>query len=276
MPELPEVQATRRYLLSVDLVGRVITGADILWSRAIRSGPVETFVLGLTGRPIVDIGRRAKLILIRLGAGSNPSPATLAVHLRMTGALTVAPGHEARPQYTRNVFHLDDGREIRFLDPRKLGTLSLVDDEAELTRGIGPEPLDSSFTPEVLASQLKGRSAPIKALLLDQSIVAGVGNIYADEALFAAGIRPTRPAKRLSKADLRSLHSAIVSTLSRATEELAQLMPAGEPLAETPLGRNVLRVPREAGQPCSHDGSEVRRLVLRGRSAYFCPRCQSR
>ena len=160
MPELPEVEATRRYLLSADLVGRVITGADILWSGAIRSGPVETFVLGLTGRPILDIGRRAKLLLLRLGEGSNPSPATLAVHLRMTGALTVAPGSEARPAFTRNVFHLDDGREIRFLDPRKLGTLRLVDDEAELTAGLGPEPLDPSFTPRGPGGPARGPLRP--------------------------------------------------------------------------------------------------------------------
>ncbi len=276
MPELPEVEATRRYLLSADLVGKVVTGADVLWPGAIRGGPVEAFVLGITGRPILDIGRRAKHLLLRLGEGPNPSPATLAVHLRMTGGLLVAHGSEPRPEFTRNVILFDDGREIRFLDPRKLGTLRLVDDETELTADLGPEPLDPSFTPEVLASRLKGRSAPIKALLLDQSIVAGVGNIYADEALFAAGIRPTRAAKRLSRADHSALHAAIVDALSRAVEELAGLMPAGEPLAETSLGRNVLRVPRAAGQPCPRDGGEIRRQVIRGRSAYFCPRCQPR
>ncbi|MCH8195767.1 MAG: bifunctional DNA-formamidopyrimidine glycosylase/DNA-(apurinic or apyrimidinic site) lyase [Chloroflexi bacterium] len=272
MPELPDVEATRRYLLDQGLAGRTFTGATILWPKAIRSGPVEEFVLGLTGRRIDDVARRAKYLLVRLQPDDRAEQ-TLVIHLRMTGSLIVEPGASEPPRYAHNILHLDDGRDLRFVDPRKLGTLALVADEASALPALGPEPLEPAFTPQALGKAL-GRRVPVKALLCDQAVVAGIGNIYADEALFLACVHPAKPGNELTPAEVERLHGAIVSSLTEATVQIARIMPAKGPPTESDEGRSVLCVPRMAGAPCTRCGKPVQRVVIRSRSAYFCPRCQ--
>ena len=180
MPELPDVEIVRRYLICQGLVGRTIAGAQILWPRAVRSPSVGDFRSGLSGRSITDIRRRGKYLILDLDG--HPT-LVLVLHLRMTGSLLVKEAGLENPRHTRNVLLLDGGAELCFVDPRKLGAMWLVTDEADVTGGLGPEPLDPAFSPEVLARRLSGRTAPIKALLCDQGIVAGIGNIYADEVL---------------------------------------------------------------------------------------------
>ena len=151
MPELPDVEVMRRYLLGQGLVGRRFTGAVILWHKAIKGSSLEDFVLGITQRLIEKIDRRAKLLIVRLDDGQS-----LIFHMRMTGSLLLEPGSSDRHPMTRNYFLLDDGRELRFVDPRKLGTLRLLEDEGQATNNLGPEPLDLSFTPQVLMDQANG------------------------------------------------------------------------------------------------------------------------
>ena len=269
MPELPDVEAVRRHLVARGLEGRTVTGATILWARAVRTHSVEDFVLGITGRLIQELGRRAKFLLFRLDDSH-----TLIAHLRMTGSLLVEPASEPRHSMTRNYFSLDDGRELRFVDPRKLGMLWLVEDEAQVLSGLGPEPLEPSFTPQVLKEQLNGRRAPIKALLCEQSLIAGIGNIYADEVLFAAAINPLRLASDLTVSQIEKMHHAIIDVLAQAVERLAPMVPTGKPPTESPEGLWGLQVPREAGEPCRRCSSLIQRVPVRGRSTYFCPRCQ--
>ena len=272
MPELPDVEATCRYLRSERVVGRTLTGARIDWSPAIRGISVEEFVLGITGRRIRDVARRAKNILVRLD-GSGPT-ATLAIHLRMTGALVIDAQSKPAPRHTRNALLLDDKRAIHFIDPRKLGTLMLLDDESKITGRLGPEPLNASFTPKVLGERLGKRRVPVKALLCEQDLVAGIGNIFADEALWLARIHPLRQPADLSKRDLVRLHQAIHESLTDALERIMPKMPVFSPPSESPEGLEELLVPRQAGQPCRRCGAKIKRLIIRGRSAYFCPKCQ--
>ena len=271
MPELPDVETVRRYLVDRDLVGQTITGAQILWPRAIRSPSKEEFVADVSDRSITDIRRRGKYLILDL----NGRPArVLILHLRMTGSLLVRESGLERPRHTRNVLLLEDGAELCFVDPRKLGVMWLVGDEADVLANLGPEPLDPAFTPEVLAQRLSGRTAPVKALLCDQAVVAGIGNIYADEILFYSGVHPLRSGKLVSLSDVQRLHSAIVVRLTEAIQQLAHLAGVG-PATESPEGRERLLVPRSDGSPCGTCGTPISRVMVRGRSSYFCRSCQA-
>ena len=270
MPELPDVEAIRCYLASEGLVGRSFTGATLLWPRAVKAPATEDFLPTLKGRRIEKLGRRAKFLLFHLDEGLS-----LIVHLRMTGSLMVEPAFSPRHPMTRNLFALDDGRELRFVDPRKLGMLWLVEEPSQILGGLGPEPLEQGFTPAVLARQLEGRNAPIKALLCEQSVVAGLGNIYADEVLFAASVHPLRKATMMSSSDVEGLHKAIVEVLAKATETMSRLMPMGGPPTESVEGQQILMLPRTKGSACPGCAGLLERVSVRGRSTYFCSRCQS-
>jgi formamidopyrimidine-DNA glycosylase len=269
MPELPDVEAYRRALEAQGLVGQRFTGATILWPKAVQTQPIEDFVLGLTGRRVREMGRRAKYLIARLDNGHS-----LIFHLRMTGSLLVEPSKQARHPMTRNYFSMDDGRELRFVDPRKMGMVWLVADESEVLKGLGPEPLEPAFTPSVLAKQLARHKAPIKALLCDQSVVAGIGNIYADEALFAAAINPLTLGSDLKDGQIQQLHKAIVSVLREAVEAIAPLGYQAGPPTESSEGLATLRVPRREGSACRRCGGAIRRVPVRGRSTYWCGKCQ--
>ena len=189
MPELPDVEAVRRHLVSQGLVGRTIAGGELFWPNAVREPSAEGLQLEVSGYRILDIRRRAKYLIFDLDG--RPSR-KLILHLGMTGSLLLQPAAEDRPRYTRNVFVLSDDSELRFVDPRKFGAIRLVPDDGPLLADVGPEPLDAEFTADVLSQRLTRRKAPVKALLCDQSVVAGIGNIYADEVLFQAGIHPLK------------------------------------------------------------------------------------
>ena len=272
MPELPDVETVRRYLATQGLVGRAITGAQILWPRAVRSPSEEEFVSEVSGRRITDIRRRGKYLLLDLDG--RPAQ-VLVLHFRMTGSLLVREAGLEKPRHTRNVLTLEDGSELCFVDPRKLGVMWLVDDETDVLAGLGPEPLDPAFTPGVLAQRLSGRAVPVKALLCDQGIVAGIGNIYADEVLFASGIHPLKRGGLLSPDEVQRLHRAIVDRLTEAIHQLAPLPGGAGPATASPEGRERLLVPRSEGLPCGACGTPVSRIVVRGRSSYFCRRCQA-
>ena len=271
MPELPEVETVRRYLIFQGLVGRTISGAQLLWPRAVRSPSEEDFTSGLLGRRITDIRRRGKHLLLDLDG--RPT-LVLVLHLGMTGSLLVREGGPEFPRHTRNVLLLDGGVELCFVDPRKFGAMWLVTDEVEVTAALGPEPLDPAFTPEVLAQRLSGRTAPVKALLCDQGVVAGIGNIYADDVLFAPGIHPFRKGALLSPDETQRLHRAIVDRLAEAIQQLAPLAGGAALATESLEERERFLVPRSEGAPCRVCDASISRVVVRARSSFFCPRCQ--
>ena len=154
--------------------------------------------------------------------------------------------------------------------------LWLVEDESELTSMLGPEPLESEFTPDLLGQILSKKMVPVKAILCDQKLIAGIGNIYADEVLFISNIHPLTPGKEISESKVSVLQESIVSSLSKAVEKLDRLVQQGRSLTEPYEGSITLRVPRKIGDPCSSCGTNIQRVQIRGRSTYFCGMCQPR
>ena len=271
MPELPEVEYIARQLRH-ELIGRTITRADVLWPRSIAGCSPEEFAARIAGQSVTAVGRRAKYLLVELSAGD-----VLVAHRRMTGNLIFATAANVTDPYTRVRFTLDDGRQLLFTDPRKFGRLMLVDahDVPAVFAGLGPEPLDEAFTPAALAERLAGRSRAIKALLLDQSVIAGLGNIYADEALFRARIHPLRSARTLDMHEIAALHAAIRAVLLTGIEHGGTTFGRHRDV-HNEAGTNLdhIEVYKRAHQPCVRCGTAIQRIVVAQRGTHFCPRCQ--
>lgn len=270
MPELPEVEHVARQLRD-SLIGRRITDTQVLWPRSIQGMDPAEFVARMYGRVVSAVGRRAKYLLIVLDDGQ-----TLIVHRRMSGNLIFAHAGVDEP-YVRVAFTLDDGRRLLYTDPRKFGRLTLVEtaEQPEIFALLGPEPLDETFTPATLASRLAGRQRPLKAVLLDQTVLAGLGNIYADESLFRARLHPLRPAGSLTDDEIAALHSGIQAAL------LTGIAHGGTTFGRhrdvyNEAGTNLehVEVYRRTGQPCLRCGTPIERIVVTQRSTHFCPNCQ--
>ena len=268
MPELPEVEAVRLALVEAGIVEARITGVTLNYPKAVLKPSADEFVEHMRGRVVLDARRRAKYLHFPLDEG------VLVAHLRMTGNIKIEAPAELTEQVPTAVFSLSTGGEMRFYDKRRLGKLWLMEDSEPLFADLGPEPLEPEFTVDWLKGRLSSRNAPIKPLLMEQDIAAGVGNIYADEALFCARIHPSRPASKLTDEEISRLHACIVEILQRAVGVLAPLISGGASPTLSETGHEALRVPRRADEPCSNCGKLVKRLVIRGRSAYFCGACQ--
>ncbi len=263
MPELPEVETFVRGLAPA--AGCAIVLAEVLDAKlALSAGE-------LIGTRIKGIRRRGKYVGIELSDGR-----TLVVHLRMSGRLRLGC-REGETEYVRMILRLDDGQCIYFVDPRRLGTAELIEGALELPLGV--EPLEPGFTPAVLGRLASESRAPIKQLLLDQKKVAGIGNIYAAEALWRAKLDPRRRAKELSRAEIGRLHKAIVGVLKEAVEGLGTTLGTSvsdyHPTAtETGSFQNNLAVYGREGEPCERCGEGIERVIQAGRSTCFCPACQ--
>ena len=275
MPELPEVESVRRSLRRSGLAGRTITRAEIGWAKTVKHPSAEELVSSVEGQTVEDVGRRAKYLLFPLG-GNAKSPgrvaATLVAHLGMTGNLVVQPREQERHPMTRHVFALDDGRELRFVDGRKFGKLWFAEDLSSILPPLGPEPLGDGFTTEWLTDSFARRNAPVKALLLEQSIAAGIGNIYADEALFLSGIRPDRPASELSADEVVRLRQGIIDCLNAGFAVYDRARDLRWPEPPEPMG--TWSHPRDAGTPCPTCGGEMSSMRIRARGTWFCGACQ--
>ena len=270
MPELPEVETIAQGLRE-PLVGRQFTGVRVGWENLVGRPAAEEFERGLVGQRILGVRRRGKYLVFALSGGES-----LIVHLRMTGRLLVKNSTDELDKHDHLIFELDNGRELRFNDVRKLGRVYLVDDEDEIVGKLGPEPLDDDFTPADFAALLSARRGMIKPLLLNQQFVAGIGNIYADEAFFAAHIHPERRANWLTTEEIERLYDAIRQVLRQGIENSGTTLSAYRD-AEGREGRNqeYLEVSRRAGQPCPRCKTPIERKVVGGRGTYFCPKCQS-
>lgn len=269
MPELPEVETVVRALRQ-PLIGRTITGVRNDWPRHIGTPSLDELRVRIHGCRVQTINRRAKYLVFSLTHGE-----TLIAHLKMSGHLSVVNADEPTDKHVHTVFELDNGQELRFRDIRKFGRVYLVQNPHEILGKLGPEPLESNFTPELLAERLNGRTRAIKPLLLDQERIAGIGNIYADEALFYAKLHPTRPANTLSQPELASLHKAIQKVLNMGIErEGASIELYVKPDGSKGDMQNAVAVFRRTGEPCYECGRPIDRIVLGGRSTHFCANCQ--
>ncbi len=270
MPELPEVEYVARQLREA-LMGARIVRVEVFWPRAVSRITPEELAARLTGRRVLAVGRRAKYLVVTLDSGES-----LVIHRRMSGNLRLARADEAAP-YTRVALTLGNGRRLLFTDPRKFGrvTVAAPEELPGLFRRLGPEPLDSDFTPDALAERLAGRRRAIKATLLDQTVVAGLGNIYADEALFRARIHPLRSAETLTRDEIVALHEGIQGALQTGIEHGGTTFGRHRGLYDE-AGDNLAHVEvyRRTGQPCPRCGTPIARIRIGQRSAHFCPQCQ--
>src|SRR5258706_10847373 len=269
MPELPEVETVARDLRPLS-TGATIVDATTLWARTLRGIDPEAFAAGVAGRRIEGVSRRGKQLVVSLGGG-----AFLTIHLKMTGQLFVVPQGGTEDPYVRLVLELEDGREIRFRDIRKFGKIGLYgatdDDPFAAT---GPEPLAETFTVAAFGRRIRGRKGRLKPLLLDQGFIAGVGNIYADEALWAARLHPLRSARTLRPGDERRLWLEIRRILAEAVVRRGSSIddytaPDGDGEMQ-----DHLAVYQRTGEPCLRCGRPIRRIVVGSRATHFCSWCQ--
>ena len=303
MPELPEVEYTARQLRHA-IMGATIQDTLVFWERTIGHPDLADFLAEIADRRILAVRRRGKFLVMDLDANL-----ILTIHRRMTGnLLLLPPGWEvdtslretdpaawdrkgpifckgaipcdqADPEtsYCRVCFNLADGRRLLFTDPRKFGRIELWprEREAEALEGLGPEPLSDEFTVEGLIQSLAGRRGAIKQVLLSQDVIAGLGNIYADEALFYAGIHPLRRADSLTPAEVQRLHEGIVAVLTLAIENGGTSFNEYRDLwGEAGDNYSHVRVYHQQGKPCVRCGTPVERIVVGQRGTHFCPNCQ--
>ncbi|OGN96810.1 MAG: DNA-formamidopyrimidine glycosylase [Chloroflexi bacterium RBG_13_51_36] len=267
MPELPEVETIRNELAPW-VVGQSFTKVSILDAKLVCGCSAEEVHRGLIRQKVESLERRGKYLIFRLSNGRS-----LIIHLRMTGSLLLDPDEDTR--YARAVFHLSNGHRFVFNDRRRLGKMWLVDDAETVVCKLGPEPLDKRHTASVLRERLSRHHIPIKAALLDQCIVAGIGNMYADEALFAARIHPLRKADELSPAEVRTLHNDIRRILRAAIcSKGASVDTYVRPEGELGTAHFNFKVAHKGGEPCPVCGNPIERIAVQNRGTYFCPRCQ--
>jgi formamidopyrimidine-DNA glycosylase len=265
MPELPEVETIKNELLP-HVIGHTITDVTLFDERLVRQPPVAEFCSRLIGQRITNVSRRGKYLIFSL---SNRQ--VLIIHLKMTGSLWLKPPD----RFVRAIIELDDGSKIYFRDPRQFGAMWLVKDKNTVISKLGPEPLVADFTSKMLAQRLSGRTANIKALLCDQSFVAGIGNMYADEALFLAKIHPLRTGKSLSPEEVERLHRAIRQVLSTAIKNKgASVDTYFRPDGQIGTAHFEFKVAHGRGKNCPNCGTPIERLPIRNRGSYFCPKCQ--
>ena len=267
MPELPEVE-TMKSELSPWVVGQSFTEVTIFDARLVCGGSAEEVRRGLIGQKVESLERRGKYLIFHLSNGKS-----LIMHLRMTGILLLNPREVDR--YARAVFHLSSGHRLVFSDRRRLGLIWLVDDANTVVCKLGPEPLDESFTPDILEQKLSRHHIPVKAALLDQHIVAGIGNMYADEVLFAARIHPLRRADDLSPEEVQTLYHCIRRVLGAGiSRKGASVDTYIRPEGELGTAHSDFKVAHKIGEPCPICGSTIERVLVQNRGSYFCPRCQ--
>ena len=267
MPELPEVE-TIKHQLSPQIVGQSFTSITVFDCRIASPTSLPELRRRLVGQTVCGIARRGKYLFLNLSGGQS-----LLMHLRMTGTLLLNP--ETFDRHVRALFGFSNGVQLAFKDQRRLGVIRLVENAEAATAKLGPEPLEQSFTPRLLAELLKKRHIPIKAALLDQGIIAGIGNMYADEALFDARIHPLRKANALSIWEVATLCHAIRNVLQRAVAaDGASVNTYVTPQGRPGSAQSHFEVAHKLGEPCPGCGRPIMRIPVRGRGAYFCPACQ--
>lgn len=273
MPELPEVETVKR-ILEPQLAGRMISTISLNRPDVIEHPSAEIFRAAVTGKKIAGMGRRGKYLSIFLESGSQ-----IILHLRMTGSLLVTPADYPHEKHTHVCFYLDNGNELRFIDPRRFGRFWLLQGgEEDIVSGIhklGLEPINGKLTASYLCAALAKRKKSIKSCLLEQGVIAGIGNIYADEILFAAKIHPNHPANTLTLEEWEHLADTIPCIINRAITE-NKLSPEeylagkGQEYRNTPL----MQVYGHCGEPCPVCGVALCRTIIAGRGSIYCPKCQ--
>lgn len=276
MPELPEVETIKRDLKE-KVVGKTIKEIEIVAPQLVKKPTLQQFILGLVGETITILERRGKYLLFSLASGK-----ILVIHLRMTGQLVYCSVDTPMEKHLCLIFSLFDKEKnqnmhLRYMDIRRFGFFALLEPGEKLSglEKLGPEPFSSDFTVEYLGKCLLKRNVKIKTLLLDQSIVAGIGNIYADETLFRAGIHPERVGSSLTKEEIAKLHHFIPQVLKESIEKRGTTFSDyRDGLGKKGGFQNHLQVYGQAGEECPNCGNIIEKIKISGRSSCFCPYCQ--
>lgn len=274
MPELPEVQTVVDHLNQARIVARTITTAKVFWPKTIDGMGSRKFCRTIRGKVIQQISRRGKFIVLDLSRDL-----TLLIHLRMTGRLNLVDPATRRNPHEHVILALDNSDELRFQDTRKFGRMVLTPRPHTILGRLGPEPLANSFTGRRLFTMLQACRRQLKPLLLDQHFLAGLGNIYVDEALWRAGLHPLRISCSLSVNEAASLHRAIRQVLRKGIDNLGTSLGRGKGnfySANNRPGRNAdqLNVFRRTGKACPRCNASILRLIVAQRSSHICPNCQ--
>ena len=274
MPELPEVQTLVDDLIAAGLVGQTFTAARVYWPRSVATPTASAFSRQLRGKTIESIRRRGKFLVLSLVPRFH-----LLIHLRMSGRLHLLAAKTKRSKHEHIVLHLANDRQLRLHDTRKFGRMYLLDDPRIVLGKLGIEPLERRFTAAALGRMLSGRKRQIKPLLLDQSFIAGLGNIYVDEALWDAKIHPLRQANTISPAENVALHRAIRKVLRRGLKNMGTSLGSGRAnfySVARRRGRNQdrLMVFRRSGEPCPRCKDPIERIIVGQRSTHLCSNCQ--
>ena len=272
MPELPEVETVVRDLRRAGLAGRRILNARVFWPRTIAAPAAARFPRAIRGLEIRALARRAKFVVLTLSGGW-----TLLIHLRMSGHLDVLPPGTRPRRHDRVILSLDNGRQMHFEDTRKFGRIWLVREPAQVLGKLGPEPLELAAAD--FRRGLAARTRRLKPLLLDQTFLAGVGNIYSDEALWTAQLHPRRRSDTLTAAQAAELLAAIQDVLRRGIRNLGTTLGGGKthfvlPRGERGRNQEQLNAYGQTGAPCPRCGTPIRRILVGQRSTHLCPACQ--
>ncbi len=264
MPELPEVETIARKL-KPDVVGRRILSADLRWARTLAAPSPKKFAQQIAGQKIMDVGRRAKFLVFRL------SSFHLLIHLRMSGDLHIKDNANQPEKHDRLIIQLSGHRSLAFNDTRKFGRVWLMADPKEIFENLGPEPLSREFTPHWLHTALHKKHRQLKPLLLDQTFLAGLGNIYTDEALNIAKLHPLRESSSVTAKQAEALHDAIRKVLNEGIHRNGASIDWAYRGGEF---QNYFRVYDREDKPCKNCGAKIRRITVGQRGTHFCPRCQ--
>lgn len=269
MPELPEVETIKNELLP-HVKGRTITEVSLTWDGVVRGITAEEFRRRLTGQKIVSLSRRGKYLIFNLAVAEK-----LVSHLKLTGSLLVKPAGSEPERFARAIIYLDNGMSLHLRDPRKFARLWLTTDPDSVTGKLGPEPLTAGFSLEWFREHLNHRRTLIKPLLLDQKFIAGIGNMYADEALFDAKIHPARATTSLTPEEIERLYQSIQKVLKKAIgDKGASVQNYFRPGGEKGTAHFQFKVAHRRGENCPVCGAPLGYLKLRGRGTYFCRLCQ--
>jgi formamidopyrimidine-DNA glycosylase len=273
MPELPEVETVRRTLEEM-AAGRIIIGTKLNMEKIVKMPEIKEFCRHIIGKTIVKVDRKGKYLLVRMSEAY-----TMVVHLRMTGQLIYCSKERDLEKHTHVILDLDNGDQLRYIDPRQFGTIHLLpNDELDKISGLrtlGPEPIKEEFTLEGFTKALANKKTKIKGLLLDQTFIAGLGNIYCDEALFRAGIHPERIAGSLTPEEIGLLFTAVREVLLDGIKHRGtSLKDYVDAYGNKGGFQHHLKAYGRVSQPCLNCGSEILRKKVAGRSSFYCPNCQ--
>jgi formamidopyrimidine-DNA glycosylase len=271
MPELPEVETVVRELREggprgPSVVGKTIARVTVRWPRHIATPAPQALQRQLRGQTVLGVRRRGKYLIFDLSAG------VLLIHLKMSGDLSVVNGHAPPDKHAHTIFHFTNGTALRFSDTRKFGKVFYVPRAEDITGALGPEPLEPSFTAARLGAMLAQRRRLLKPLLLDQTFIAGLGNIYTDEALHLAGLHPLRQSNDLTEVEVRALWAAIRRALRSGIRHNGASI---DWVYRGGSQQQYFRVYDRAGEPCPRCGTLVRRTVVGQRGTHYCPTCQA-